>query len=244
MPIIDFHNHFYPPAYLDAIKQGPSNVGYSEDENGNPVLHYPGDYNVVVPGHRDIAYRQQVLDDAGIDRQVLTFTSPGTHIEEPERAASLARMVNDAFAEIVAARGSHFTALATLPLNDPAASLAEFERATGELGFAGCMLFSNAGGVALADQRYWPIYERASDRRAVLYIHPIDPVGVEAMTQYWLMPLPRTWCLPASPSASRTSSGCSAISAARCPTFPSASTAASRPSRTAGRTSTDPRAST
>jgi aminocarboxymuconate-semialdehyde decarboxylase len=51
------------------------------------------------------------------------------------------------------------------------------------------MLFSNAGGVALADQRYWPIYERASDRRAVLYIHPIDPVGVEAMTQYWLMPL-------------------------------------------------------
>jgi aminocarboxymuconate-semialdehyde decarboxylase len=189
MPSIDFHNHFYPPAYLDAIKQGPSNVGYSEDENGNPVLHYPGDYNVVVPGHRDIAYRQQVLDDAGIDRQVLTFTSPGTHIEEPERAASLARMVNDAFAEIVAARGSHFTALATLPLNDPAASLAEFERATGELGFAGCMLFSNAGGVALADQRYWPIYERASDRRAVLYIHPIDPVGVEAMTQYWLMPL-------------------------------------------------------
>lgn len=189
MPIIDFHNHYYPPAYLEAIKRGPSNVGYSEDDDGNPVLHYPGDYNVVVPGHRDIAFRQQVLDAAGIDQQVLTFTSPGTHIEEPERSVPLARLVNDAFAEIIAERGDRFTALATLPLNDPEASVAEFERAIGELGLPGVMLFSNVGGVALADERYWPLYERADDQGAVLYIHPIDPVGVEAMTEYWLMPL-------------------------------------------------------
>lgn len=189
MPIIDFHNHFYPPAYLDAIKTGPSNVGYTEDDDGNPVLHYPGDYNVAVPGHRDIDHRQRVLDATGVDKQVLSFTSPGTHIEEPERAAELARMVNDAFARIVEERSDRFTALATLPLNNVEATLAEFDRVTDELGFAGCMLFSNAGGVALADERYWPLYERASDRGAVLYIHPIDPVGVAAMTEYWLMPL-------------------------------------------------------
>ena len=189
MPIIDFHNHFYPPAYLDAVKRGPSNVGYSEDDDGNPLLHYPGDYNVVVPGHRDIAFRQQVLDDTGVDKQVLTFTSPGTHIEEPELAAALACMVNDAFARIIDERGDHFTALATLPLNNVEATLAEFDRVTDELGFAGCMLFSNVAGVALADERYWPLYERASDKGVVLYIHPIDPLGVEAMTEYWLMPL-------------------------------------------------------
>jgi aminocarboxymuconate-semialdehyde decarboxylase len=189
LPIIDFHNHFYPPAYLDAVKRGPSNVGYSEDDDGNPLLHYPGDYNVVVPGHRDIAFRQQVLDDTGVDKQVLTFTSPGTHIEEPRLAATLARMVNDAFAQIIDERGDHFTALATLPLNNVEATLAEFDRVTDELGFAGCMLFSNVAGVALADERYWPLYERASDKGVVLYIHPIDPLGVEAMTEYWLMPL-------------------------------------------------------
>ncbi|MGD8817071.1 MAG: amidohydrolase family protein [Acidobacteriota bacterium] len=189
MPIIDFHNHFYPPAYLEAAKTGPSNVGYSEDDDGNPVLHYPGDYNVVVPGHRDIAYRQQVLDDTGVDKQVLTFTSPGTHIEEPARAAALASRVNDDLAAIVGERPDHFTALATLPLNNVDATLAEFDRATGELGFAGFMLFSNVGGVALADKRYWPLYDRANDRGTVLYIHPIDPLGVEAMTEYWLMPL-------------------------------------------------------
>ncbi len=189
MPIIDFHNHYYPPAYLEAIKQGPSNVGYTVDDDGNPVLHYPGDYNVIVPGHRIIEFRQQVLDEVGIDKQVLTFTSPGTHIEDPERSVPLARMVNDALAEIVAERPDRFTALATLPLNNVEGTLAEFDRATNELGFRGFMLFSNVCGVALADERYWPMYERASDQGTVLYIHPIDPVGVAAMTEYWLMPL-------------------------------------------------------
>ncbi len=189
MPIIDFHNHFYPPAYLEAIKEGPSNVKVTIDDEDNPVLHYPGDYNVVVPGHRIIEFRQSVLEEAGVDKQVLTFTSPGTHIESPDRSVPLARMVNDAFAEIVAQRPDRFTALGTLPLNDVDATLAEFDRATNELGFAGFMLFSNVRGTALADERYWPLYERASDKGAVLYIHPIDPVGVEAMTEYWLMPL-------------------------------------------------------
>ena len=189
MPIIDFHNHFYPPEYLAAVQEGPSNVRVTIDDEDNPVLHYPGDYNVIVPGHRIIEFRQSVLDEVGVDKQVLTLTSPGTHIEEPARSVLLARMVNDAFAKIVDERGDRFTALATLPLNDVDATLAEFDRATDELGFAGFMLFSNVGGVALADERYWPLYERASDKGTVLYIHPIDPVGVEAMTEYWLMPL-------------------------------------------------------
>jgi aminocarboxymuconate-semialdehyde decarboxylase len=189
MAIIDFHNHFYPLEYLSSIQHGPSSIKTTVDDEQNRVLHYPGDYNIVVPGHRDIEFRQGVLDRAGIDMQVLTFTSPGTHVEEPARAAGLARMVNDAFARIVGERAERFTALATLPLNDPEASLRELERATEKLGFAGVMLFSNVNGVALSDERYWPLYELASERRIVLYIHPIHPVGVEAMTEYWLMPL-------------------------------------------------------
>jgi len=187
--IIDFHNHYYPPAYLAALQEGPSNVRVTFDDERNPVLHYPGDYNVVVPGHRDIAFRQQVIDDAGVDKQVLSFTSPGTQIEEPKQSAELARMVNDALHLIRNERPEHFTALATLPLNNVDATLAEFDRCVDELDFAGFMLFSNVCGVPLADQRYMPLYERASDRGVVLYIHPIDPVGVEVMTEYWLMPL-------------------------------------------------------
>ncbi|HEX7051943.1 MAG TPA: amidohydrolase family protein [Longimicrobiales bacterium] len=188
MPIIDVHNHYYPPAYLDALREGPSNVRVEMDAEGNPRLHYPGDYNIAVRGHRDIAYRDEVLAREGVDVQVVTLTTPGTHVETPETAIRLARMVNDAFAEVAASR-PRFAALATLPLNDPAAAADELERAVRELGLPGAMLFSNVNGVALADARFLPLYERADDLGAVLHIHPTNPVGVEAMTDYWLMPL-------------------------------------------------------
>jgi aminocarboxymuconate-semialdehyde decarboxylase len=159
------------------------------DEDGNPRIYYPGDYNIAVPGHRDIDYREQVLIDAGVDTQVVTLTTPGTHVETPATAVKFAELVNDAFADVVRNKGGRFNALATLPLNDPAASVRELERASRVLGLPGAMLFSNVNGVGLDDQRFWPLYEAANDLEAVLYIHPTHPLGVEAMTDYWLMPL-------------------------------------------------------
>lgn len=189
MRIIDVHNHYYPPVYIDALRSGESLVRVEMDAEGNPHIHYPGDYNVAVAGHRDIAYRQGVLEREGVDTQIITLTTPGTHVERPALAVRYARMVNDALAQVVADRAPRFAALATLPLNDPAASVAEFQRAIEELKFPGAMLFSNVNGVPLADERFWPIYDVANQHGAVLHIHPTSPVGVEAMTQYWLMPL-------------------------------------------------------
>jgi aminocarboxymuconate-semialdehyde decarboxylase len=189
MPIIDFHNHYYPPAYLDALRSGTSAVQVSEDKDGNPLIYYPGDYNICVPGHRDIDYREQVLIEHGVDTQMITLTTPGTHVEAPQTAVRFAKLVNDAFAEVIRTKKGRFTALATLPLNVPEESVKELERARKDLHLAGAMLFSNVNGVGLDDKRFWPLYEAANDMDAVLYIHPTHPVGVEAMTDYWLMPL-------------------------------------------------------
>src|SRR5262249_31122961 len=120
---------------------------------------------------------------------VVTLTTPGTHVEDAKTAARLASLVNDEFKEAIDTRGRHFTALATLPLNDPAASLREFRRATGELGMRCAKLVRNGHSLALSHRRFWPIYEAADDAGAVLYIHPAHPVNVDMMQEYWLMPL-------------------------------------------------------
>jgi aminocarboxymuconate-semialdehyde decarboxylase len=187
--IIDVHNHFYPPEYLDALKAGDSAVKLTIDAEGNPCVHYPGDYNVAVRGHRDIDYRQSVVEKEGVDTQIITFTTPGTHVEDPKRAVRFATMVNDAYAKIIKERAPRFNALATLPLNDVAASVAELSRAMTKLEFPGAMVFSNVNGVALADPRFEPLWAEANKLHAVIHIHPTDPVGVEAMKDYWLMPL-------------------------------------------------------
>src|SRR5436853_620573 len=119
MPIIDFHNHYYPPAYLKALQDGESAVQVTIDKHGNPLLHYPGDYNIAVPGQRDLDVRVKMLDEHGIDMQVYTLTTPGTHVETPATAARLAALVNDEFARGIEQKRGRFTALATLPLNDP-----------------------------------------------------------------------------------------------------------------------------
>ena len=74
--IVDFHNHYFPPEYLDAIRSGGSHFQVTSDDDGNPVLHSPGDYNVLVPGHRDLDFREKALDEAGVRMQVITFTAP------------------------------------------------------------------------------------------------------------------------------------------------------------------------
>jgi aminocarboxymuconate-semialdehyde decarboxylase len=58
-----------------------------------------------------------------------------------------------------------------------------------DLGMPGAMVFSNVNHVALADERFWPLWKKADELGAVVYIHPTDPLGVDAMLDYWLMPL-------------------------------------------------------
>lgn len=185
---IDFHNHYYPPEYLNAVKKGPARVRIDYDQDQNPRLHYPGDYNTLVPGHRDLYYREGVLDQHGVDMQLLTFTTPGVHFEDAAAAVTMARDVNDAFARETHQR-QRFSALATLPLNNPAASVHELERAMDELGLPGAMVFSNVNGTPLADAVYEPLWKKANDLGAVIYIHPAHPASVHGMEEYWLMPL-------------------------------------------------------
>lgn len=189
MAIIDFHNHVYPPEYVEAIQAAPSAYKVTFDSDNNPVLHSPGDYNILVPGHRWMDVRGAVLEKVGVDKQIISFTAPGTLIETPERSIELSRMVNELFADIQNEHGDRFVALGTLPLNNSDASVEELERAICELGLKGVTLFSNVNGTALSDRRFWSLYEKANELEVVFFIHPTYPVGVEAMTDYMLMPL-------------------------------------------------------
>ena len=188
MTIIDFHNHYYPTEYVEIIKAGPSAYEVTYDADDNPVLHSPGDYNILVPGHRLLDVRKQEMETAGVDKHLISFTAPGTMIETPERSVELCRHVNDILAQ-VQRQYDVFPALATLPLNSPEACADELERALTELNLKGVMVFSNANGVALSDKCFFPLYEKANALNAVFYIHPTFPVGVEAMEEYMLMPL-------------------------------------------------------
>jgi aminocarboxymuconate-semialdehyde decarboxylase len=187
--IIDFHNHFYPRAYIDELKTGRGYATVSKDDQGRVLIRYTGDYNVVVGGHILLEDRLKAMDRHGVDMQVLTLTTPGVEREEPERGIKLAKLSNDGFGEILEEHSERFTALATLPLQDPKAAVDELDRAIQECGLKGAMLLSNVNGKPLDVEEFLPIFEKAVKLDVPLYIHPTSPINDAWMDDYRLVPI-------------------------------------------------------
>ena len=55
----------------------------------------------------------------------------------------------------------------------------ELERAMKELGLPGAMVFSNVNGTPLADAVFEPLWKKANELNAVIYIHPAHPHHVQ-----------------------------------------------------------------
>ncbi len=186
---IDFHNHFYPDAYIQELKKEKGYASVSTDNQGRLLIHYTGDYNVVVGAHIDIEHRLKDMDKNEIDMMVLTLTTPGVERENPERGVKLAKLTNDGFAEIIEKYPDRFTALATLPLQDPVAAVEELERSVTELGLKGAMLLSNVNGKPLDAPEFMPVYEKAVKLDVPMYIHPTSPINYKSMEDYRLVPM-------------------------------------------------------
>lgn len=187
-PVTDVHTHYYPPAYLASLEENPG-VARLERSPGErePVLGYEGDYNILVPGHRLLEARLAAMEEAGIERQLLSLTTPGVHVEKARRGVDLAHITNDGFAEAMAAHPRRFGALAALPLQAPDKAARELERCVRDLGFAGGFLFSNVNGTYLDDPRFEPVLAAAEAMGVPLFIHPTTPAGAEPYLDYRLV---------------------------------------------------------
>ena len=187
---IDVHTHYFPPEYIDEVERHSGGAAHvTRDAHGQALLHYAGDYNVIAPGHISLEQRLQDMDRASVDMQIITMTTPGTHVEEPKRGLELAQLANDALAKAAHDHPERLRAMATLPLQDPAGSVQEFERAVRDLGLRGAMVFSNVNGTPLWDRRYWPLYEKAAELDAPILVHPTTPANFQGEDTYRLVPL-------------------------------------------------------
>jgi aminocarboxymuconate-semialdehyde decarboxylase len=182
--VIDFHNHFFPAEYLAELKRGGYLATVERDAQGRDVMVQKGDYNIIVEEHHNPLERAAAMDAAGVDMQVLTMTVPGVHSESPANGARLAQVVNDGFARAIQQHPMRYTALAALPLQDPAAAVRELERAVTQLGLRGGTLFTHVNGLPLDDAQFLPLYEMAVALDVPLFVHPIVPAHIGLMGDY------------------------------------------------------------
>lgn len=119
--------------------------------------------------------RLALMDEQGVDVQVLSLTTPGLHNLTPGPAVETARLVNDLIAETCARRPDRFQGFAALPTSDPQAAPRELERAVRELGLKGALLSGRTRGRHLDHPELRPMLAKAAELGVPLFLHPQTP---------------------------------------------------------------------
>ena len=123
--------------------------------------------------------RLETMDEAGIERAVLSIAGPGVQSEnDPSRAVLMAAKSNDDLAKQIAANPDRYSGFAHLAMQDANAAADELERCVKQLGFCGAMINGHTHGVYLDDPSVYPVWERAEALGVPIYIHPADPVAL------------------------------------------------------------------
>src|SRR6185295_6066414 len=159
---IDIFNHLYPKRFFDQFIAD----GAAGKDMGKRVANIP----TIV----DLDQRFRAMDEFGEFRQVLTLPSPPLEaLAGPDRSPAMARAANDQLAELVARYPDRFIAFAaSLPLNNPDATMQEMERAVTQLGAKGVQIFSNVAGRPLDDPQFAPLFDEAARRDVPIWMHP------------------------------------------------------------------------
>jgi 5-carboxyvanillate decarboxylase len=115
------------------------------------------------------------MDAAGIDRQIISLTSPGTQILDRDRAVAMAALANDQLAEACRRHPDRFSGLTAIAPQDASGAAKEMERGRNELGLNGVIINSHTHGEYLDDPKFWPIFEAAEALDTPIYLHPNTP---------------------------------------------------------------------
>ena len=186
----DLHTHYYPEAFFRLIEEVGGAFSFGTDPTGRTIIRYRGSrFFGITPPMTDPARRLEDMDRVGIDVEVLSLSTPNVYFAPPERQAEVARLVNDAYADLAARHPKRFKGFASIPMDDPDAALIELERALDELRMNGVIVLSNINGRALTDPRYRPFFVECDRRRVCVFIHPMIPASAEPFAEYVLGPI-------------------------------------------------------
>jgi len=113
---LDLHTHYYPPAYFETVRNTHGDFSFGTDPTGRTIITYKGArFFGVTPPMTDVAQRLADMDRVGIDVEVVSLSTPNVFFAEGAAQVPVARMVNDAYAALVAKHPARFKGFASIP---------------------------------------------------------------------------------------------------------------------------------
>jgi predicted TIM-barrel fold metal-dependent hydrolase len=185
--VIDIHSHFLASSLVEALERRSELPRITDSLEGRLIEYGQGNVHPMLAAMGDVELRLHDMDEQGIDVAVLSLNIPGVDWFPVSEGPSVARAVNDEFADLVAAYPERFVALATLPMQAPKAAAAELERAVAA-GFRGAMIYSNVAGKPLDEPEFRVVFDTAARLEASIFIHPTFPLTAGTVDAYALIP--------------------------------------------------------
>ena len=190
MLTVDIHTHILPhhlPRWAERFGYG----GFVELAH-----HEPGCARMLIDGKhfRDVEMncwsaekRIEECEACGVRVQVLsTVPVMFGYWAKPEHGYDVARFLNDDIADTVRKYPQRFVGLGTLPMQAPEFAVRELDRCVNELGFRGVQIGSNVNQTNLNAAELLPVFARAEELGAAVFVHPWEMFGKDHLTQYWM----------------------------------------------------------
>jgi aminocarboxymuconate-semialdehyde decarboxylase len=202
MLTVDVHTHFVPPDVVRAARSGDGFDGMRIERSAGQerLIHRQGFGYPVPPVYYDLAARLGSMDERGIDQAVVSIAPQlFMYWVTGSAADEFCRSANDALATFARDSGGRVTAVATLPMQHPAAAAAELRRAVGELGMRGAEIGPGIEEAELDDPAFRPVLSAAAELGVPLILHPYYVGARPGLADFYLTnlignPLATTVC--------------------------------------------------
>ena len=189
MATIDVHSHIIPASVVEAITTNPAvfSARVEDEDNSKHVVHEQGFSYPLFDEFTNPEEKLRAMDRKGLDISVLS--PPPTlfyYWTDAVQAAKIARLINDGIAEFVATNPDRFRAMATVPMQDTDAALAELERVVSTYGFRAVEVGTSVENAQLADTRFRPFLRRATELDVLVFTHPYYVAAKQGLEDYYL----------------------------------------------------------
>ena len=160
--VIDAHAHcFFPEAVALAGKDTSVNGAVK----GGPEHYIP------VSATEVIQRRIENMDAKGVDMEVLSVNT-FWYAKDRDLAKEICRINNDNLADLCGAYPTRFAAFGSIATQYPDLAVEQLTELMKNPAFKGVAIQANVAGVEHADPRFHPIWAKAEELGAVLFIHP------------------------------------------------------------------------
>jgi aminocarboxymuconate-semialdehyde decarboxylase len=179
MRAIDIHAHLTPQCFQREVLAGRTWHGMTsaEGELFNPM-------NTWTPEQR-----LADMKSLGIDIQVVsTNVAFYKYDQDVATTAAIARACNDEVHQMTVDHPDRFAGLATLPMQDIRAAIAELERCVVRQGFKGAMINDHINGRTFDEPEFLPFWKAAEQMGALIFIHQARPTLVLQRTDRYHLP--------------------------------------------------------